>query len=146
MAKTIYRKQESVMTRLRIGHTWITHSYLLKKEDQPFCHACHSPFTMKHVLIECSDFTNIRNKFYATDIHTLFREIDISKITEYLKRLGLRPYDTIWSMIYQDLYIHLIIIYRYIFSHYTFFLNLAQTYACKFKLKKNGPTEVLRSY
>ena len=28
-ANTLYRKQESVMTRLRIGHTWITHSYLL---------------------------------------------------------------------------------------------------------------------
>ena len=46
----LYRKQETVMTRLRIGHTWITHSYLLKKEDQPFCHACDNPFTVKHIL------------------------------------------------------------------------------------------------
>ena len=82
-------KQESVMTRLRIGHTWITHSYLLKKEDQPFCYACDSPFTVKHFLIECPDFTHIRNKFYTTDVHTLFREVDLSKITEYLKELGL---------------------------------------------------------
>ena len=36
-AKKLYRKQESVMTRLQIGHIWIMHSYLLKKEDQPFC-------------------------------------------------------------------------------------------------------------
>ena len=43
----LYRKQETVMTRLRIGHTWITHSYLLKKEDQPFCHACDNPFYCK---------------------------------------------------------------------------------------------------
>ena len=107
-AETIYRKQESVMTRLWIGHTWITHSYLLKKEDQPFFHACHSPFTVNHVLIE--DFTHIRNKFYATtDIHKLFQEVNTSKITEYLKELGL--YDKIWSIIFQDLYIHLIIIY-----------------------------------
>ena len=74
-------KALSVMTRLQICHTWITQSYLLKKEDQPFCHACHSPFTVKHVLIECSDFTHIRNKFYTTtDVHTLFREVDFSKI------------------------------------------------------------------
>ena len=46
--QSLYRKQETVMTRLRIGHTWITHSYLLKKEDQPFCHACDNPFTVKH--------------------------------------------------------------------------------------------------
>ena len=31
--QSLYRKQETVITRLRIGHTWITHSYLLKKED-----------------------------------------------------------------------------------------------------------------
>ena len=86
-ANTLYRKQESVMTRLQIGHTWITHSYLLKREDQPFCHACDSPFTVKHFLIECPD---LRNKFYTiTDVHTLFREVDFSKITEYLKELGL---------------------------------------------------------
>ena len=93
-AQTIYSKQDSVMTRLRVSHTWITHSYLLKKEDQPFCRACHSPFTVEHVLIECPDFTHIRNKFYTTtDVHSLFREIDCSKITEYLKEVGL--YDEI---------------------------------------------------
>ena len=81
-ANTLYLNQESVMTRLRIGHTWITHSYLLKKEDQPFCHACESPFTVKHFLIECPDLTHIRNKFYTTtDVQTLFREVDFSKIT-----------------------------------------------------------------
>ena len=86
----LYRKQETVMTRLRIGHTWITHSYLLKKEDQPFCHACDNPFTVKHILVECSDFTHIRNKYYTTtNVHTLFREVDSSKITEYLKEIKL---------------------------------------------------------
>ena len=82
-ANTIYRK-------LQIGHTWIT----LKKEDQPFCHACDIPFTVKHFLLKCPDFTYIRYKFYTTtDVHTLFRAVDFSKITEYLKELGL--YDKI---------------------------------------------------
>ena len=86
----LYCKQETVMTRLRIGHTWITHSYLLKKEDQPFCHACDNPFTVKHILVDCSDFTHTRNKYYTTtDVHTLFREVDSSKITEYLKEIKL---------------------------------------------------------
>ena len=88
-ANTLYCNQESVMARLLIGHTWITHSDLLKKEDQPFCHACDSPFTVKHFSTECPDLTHIRNKFYTTtDVHTLFREVDFSKITEYLKDLG----------------------------------------------------------
>ena len=86
----LYRKQETVMTRLQIGHTWITHSYLLKKEDQPLCHACDNPFTVKHILVECSDFTYIRNKYYTTtDVHTLFREVDSSKTIEFLKEIKL---------------------------------------------------------
>ena len=113
--KTIQRKQEFAMTRLLIGHTWITHTHLLKREHQPFCPACHSPYSVKHVLTECSDFTQIRNTFYTrTDIHTLFREIDNSKKTKYLKELGL--YHKISIMIHQDLDIHLIII---LFFHYT---------------------------
>ena len=72
-AEVLCRKQESIMTRLQIVHTWITHSYLLKKEDQPVCHACDSPFTVKNILIECPGFTHIRNKFYTTtDVPTLF--------------------------------------------------------------------------
>ena len=78
----------------------------LKKEDQPFCRAFHNPFTVTYDLIECSDFTHIRNKFYTTtDVHTLFRGVDFSKIREYLKELGL--YDKIWNIIYQDLYINM---------------------------------------
>ena len=30
------RREEVVLTSLRIGHTRLTHSYLLKREDQPF--------------------------------------------------------------------------------------------------------------
>ena len=53
-------------------------------------HACDNPFTVKHILVECSDFTYIRNKYYTTtDVHTLFREVDSSKITEYLKEIKL---------------------------------------------------------
>ena len=120
-ALTLSRKQESVMTRLLIGHTWITHSYLLKKEDQPFCHACHNrPRTVMHVSIECSDFTYIRNKFYTTtDVHTLSREVDFSKITENLKELGL--YDKIWTVIYWDLYKDMVF-------QYTFSFISVQTY------------------
>ena len=83
-------KQESVMTKLRIGHTWITHSYMLKKEDQPVCHTCDNPFTVKHILIECPDFTHIRNKLYTkTDVRTLFREVGPTRIAEYLKEIGI---------------------------------------------------------
>ena len=96
--------------------------YLLKKEDQPFCHACDNPFTVKHILVECSDFTHIRNKYYTTtDVHTLFREVDSSKITEYLKEIKL--FDKIKDHVKQDLFINTIFQYMYIHLLYLYKLT-----------------------
>ena len=33
----IIRREESVLTRIRIGHTHLTHCFLLKGEDHPQC-------------------------------------------------------------------------------------------------------------
>ena len=51
----ISRKEEITLSRLRIGHSHITHSYLLKKEEAPYCIPCQKPYTMKHILTECID-------------------------------------------------------------------------------------------
>ena len=50
------RREEVVFTRLRIGHTRITRSYLLSREEQPFCIASNQFITIKHTLIDCVDF------------------------------------------------------------------------------------------
>ena len=47
------RKEQTKITRCRIGHTRITHSYILKNEQAPFCIPCNEPFTVKHFLITC---------------------------------------------------------------------------------------------
>ncbi|GFO13721.1 RNA-directed DNA polymerase from mobile element jockey [Plakobranchus ocellatus] len=83
------RKLETAMCRLRVGHTWLTQSYLLKNEDQPFCYACDSLYTVQHILIECPDFQDTRKKYFSiTDLYRLFREVDLSRIVGYLKDLG----------------------------------------------------------
>ena len=43
------RKEEVVPTRLRIGHSYATHSYLLKGEEQPMCMHCDALFIIKHI-------------------------------------------------------------------------------------------------
>ncbi|GFO21744.1 ribonuclease hi [Plakobranchus ocellatus] len=79
------RKRETVMCRLRVGHTWLTQSYLLKHEEQPFCYyACDSLYTVRHIFIECPDFQVTRRK----NLYRLFREINPSHIVGYLKELG----------------------------------------------------------
>ncbi|GFR85210.1 ribonuclease HI [Elysia marginata] len=60
------RKQETVVSIYRNGHSLITHEYLLKGEEQPYCTACESPLTVKHILVECADFLPSRQKYYKT--------------------------------------------------------------------------------
>ena len=56
--------EEVVLSRLRIGHTRITHSYSLQEEEQLMCHACQTAYIIKHVLIECIDLAPTREKYY----------------------------------------------------------------------------------
>ena len=54
------RKEEVILARLRIGHTRVTHSYLLQGEEQPQSDGCDAPFTVRHFLLECGDFAQVR--------------------------------------------------------------------------------------
>ena len=49
------RKEEVVLSRLRIGHTYFSHSYILRREDPPECTACQEIYSVRHVLIDCID-------------------------------------------------------------------------------------------
>ena len=41
-------RKEVIISRLRIGHTHITHWHLQKGEDSPICSTCKVPLTVKH--------------------------------------------------------------------------------------------------
>ena len=47
------RHHEVVLCRLRIGHTYATHGYLLRGDDQPTCSHCAVPLTVTHILLSC---------------------------------------------------------------------------------------------
>ena len=90
---TIYRslrREEVVLTRLRIGHTRLTHSYLLKREDQPFCISCNEPFTVKHILIDCIEFSHMRRQLFQTnDLRYLFENVPTDNILMFLKHINI---------------------------------------------------------
>ena len=51
------RKREVVLARLRMGHTYMTHSYLLdSSQNKPECHNCNKALTIAHVLLECPKY------------------------------------------------------------------------------------------
>ena len=86
----ISRKEEIILSRLRIGHSHITHSYLLKKEEAPYCIPCQKPYTIKHILTECIDLELIRKKYYLTiNLKQIFYEINQKNFLGYLKEVHL---------------------------------------------------------
>ena len=58
------RKEETILSRLHIGHSYVIHSFLLKNEDPPWCFCCDAPFTVEHFLTECSDLILPRNQCF----------------------------------------------------------------------------------
>ena len=47
------RRDEVSLCRIRIGHTYVTHKYLLCGEDKPECPLCRVPLTVAHFLLRC---------------------------------------------------------------------------------------------
>ncbi|XP_060861790.1 uncharacterized protein LOC132938796 [Metopolophium dirhodum] len=56
------RHEETMVTRVRIGHTRIIHSYLMRKELKPMCETCNSELTVHHIFLECPIYQNARTK------------------------------------------------------------------------------------
>ncbi len=48
-----FAERNYVLARIRLGHTYLTDSYLLKREDQPECVGCACPLTVQHIMIGC---------------------------------------------------------------------------------------------
>ena len=59
------RREEVTLTRLRIGHTYDTHGYLLSGDEAPLCHRCDSRRSIKHVLTECGGLASERRRFFG---------------------------------------------------------------------------------
>jgi hypothetical protein len=84
------RREEVFDARIRIGHTYLTHSYILKEEDPPECISCNEPFTVKHFMLECFDLQPTRNQYYnVQDMRELFDTVSISYIIDFLKEVNI---------------------------------------------------------
>ena len=84
------RKEEITSSRLWIVYTRITHSYLLKRKQQPMCYACQTKYTVKHILNECTNLACIRKTFYsANNMKELFQNTEINNVISFLKTVKL---------------------------------------------------------
>ena len=91
------RKEESVIHRIRIGHTRLTHAYLMEQPGPikipPLCHFCNDQnemLTVCHIMIDCPRFLYTRREFYFADsMKYLFENVPMIKIIGFLRTTGL---------------------------------------------------------
>ncbi|KAJ8050098.1 hypothetical protein HOLleu_03168 [Holothuria leucospilota] len=84
------RRDDLVLTRARIGHTYLTHSYLLHGDERPYCIPCDCAVTVSHILVDCCEYSHIRQKYYTVpDLKTLFQQTDPYLILDFLKESDL---------------------------------------------------------
>ena len=57
------RRSQTALTRLRVGHTKPTHSFLMSRDAQPYCDDCLVPLTVRYLLVECPSLGNLRERY-----------------------------------------------------------------------------------
>jgi kelch-like protein 2/3 len=83
------RRDEIVLNRCRIGHTYLTHGYLLRSEPFPICISCQCPLTVQHILLECIEFADSRQRYYTCDnLHELLSD-HCCDVLKFLKEIRL---------------------------------------------------------
>lgn len=55
------RKEQVVLTRLRIGHTLLTHKHIFERGEPTKCDTCNTNITVEHILLECPKYEAERN-------------------------------------------------------------------------------------
>ena len=67
------RKDEVVLCCARISHTHLTHSYTLRKDPPPLCEHCQCILTVRHILVECNHFAQVREDIFGRrDVAEIF--------------------------------------------------------------------------
>ena len=86
---------EVILTRLRIGHTRLTHGYLMSTphDPVPYCNSCNVILSVQHILSECTDFSRERtiyfNDFTLTDILGDSPRFSVNRILSFLRNIRL---------------------------------------------------------
>ena len=88
------RRRETVLARLRLGHTNITRVYLMQGQTEPpECDRCRVTITVKLLLLECRKYVTIRNKYFRnptlSDMLAESNDFSIDKLVLYLKETNL---------------------------------------------------------
>ena len=77
------RYDSVLLNRLRIGHSRFTTQ---SGDDPPTSQSCGIPLTVKHILVECRNLHDIREKYFTvSSVTDLFKSIDNHTIINFIK-------------------------------------------------------------
>ena len=86
------RRDEVSLCRMRIGHSRLTHSYLMEKSEPPVCPLCQEPLSIKHLIESCPKFLPERRKYNIdNNIKEALKDDDqnIQRLLSFLKDTNL---------------------------------------------------------
>ena len=82
-------KKQGITTRLRTGHTKLTHEHKIKKTILPTCTHCNNhPLTLTHILHECHTTETQRQKYGINANINLTSQNGIQRVLLYLKNIN----------------------------------------------------------
>lgn len=58
------RREQVLITRIRTGHSKITHRYLLENTSPPLCDICQVRLSVEHIITSCRKYENIRTMYF----------------------------------------------------------------------------------
>jgi len=88
------RRRDTTIARLRIGHTRMTHGFLMDGSPPVFCDDCIVPLTVKHVLIECPEYADQRARYLGAGRDLRMDRIlgddpaAIDNVVEFVRAIG----------------------------------------------------------
>ena len=87
-------KEQVILDRLRVGHTRLTHSFLLKGDPPPpppECTTCECQLTIQHIFVDCIEYDFIRPELFGnnTTLKDIFVNISSDDIIMFIKRAHL---------------------------------------------------------
>ena len=86
MPKDFNRLESLAITRARIGHSRLTHGYLVSKDPPPLFNDCNEVITIQHILTTCKKYTHLLHKFkfYNKSIKIILGEKSIRNLKSFL--------------------------------------------------------------
>lgn len=74
-----HRRLSITLTRLRIGHTLLTHRHIIDHSPPPVCHRCRTALTVEHILFHCLNYRTQRSIIF-TELTNRSREFTSDNI------------------------------------------------------------------